>query len=230
MSKVVDPNNFFWTDYVQATERIQASVILYDDIPVYVHLIEPHDDGIPRATISNCGEEKPTQVRKQLNSPKFKRFRELPKLGWMNLENRKNTGAVYVQRLNTNTRSHGLSNANTSVSVFNFGKAKDDIGLKFGILNFNHVTPDRGFVNCHKNEYPSLESILKNIRDGSSIAYSRDFAIMRDHNGIKWLYRRCDRVGIFTSDDTLCLFNKTSYLREEIMEDKAFTLRYIREF
>ena len=62
------------------------------------------------------------------------------------------------------------------------------------------------------------------------MAYGLHYAVIRDVDGIRWLYRDMDRVGLFFGADSLLLLSSKSFLREEIMADSAFTIGNIREF
>ena len=66
----------FWADVEQAQERLVNSLVLYDDQPAYViEVTGGFGDGIPRANLYLGTSREAT--RKRLDSPKFKRFREL---------------------------------------------------------------------------------------------------------------------------------------------------------
>lgn len=221
--------DYFWTSREQAAERLIESVVLYDDEPVYIRDIEAHEDGIPRGYLQICAEgAKSNPTRKMLNSPKFKRFRELPNLGWMNSAGNKEVGAIFLSRRAAVTRTHGLCQGN--VACASFVNNGDNLIIIEGAYNFRTFMFDKGFVDAHHNRFPSLDGILTNIKENTSIAYSRRFCVSRDATGIRWLHRNTDRVGIFTGVDTLNLLSKFAFLREEIMEDPAFTLNTIREF
>lgn len=221
---------YFWTDSQQAGERLHQTVILYDGQPHYVERIDSEhdfDDRIPRANLRPCDPTSPKTSRKQLNSPKFGRFRTMPNLGWMN-STQSGVGAVYLERRNLRATKHGLCTNN--VTVHNFRFRDDWCGCETGAYNFSGFMFDKGFVDAHNGVFPSLERTLQNIRESTVIAYSRQFAVARCELGIRWLFRGTDKVGIFTGTDTLNLLAKFSFLREEIMADPAFTLNTIREF
>jgi hypothetical protein len=224
--------DYFWTDFAQATERLNHSVVLYDNEPVYVReLIGPDefDDGIPRAVVINCATPREPAQRKMLNSPHFRRFRELPKLGWMNTT-KSSIGSVFLARRVATTRVHGLTNGNVTMSKF-LGTPDGSFTIQNGReFAFTDTVLDKAFAEMHHGRYPTLAGILANIREGTAIAYGRKFCVVRDQIGIRWLYRDTDRVGIFTGADTLNIISKFAYLREEIMADEAFTLNTIREF
>jgi hypothetical protein len=224
-------SEYFWTDMGQADERLRNTVILYDNSPVLVEAIlsgDNYDDKIHRISIRDCSNRNSGTSRKTMNSPKFKKFRELPKLGWMNSDTFE-LGAMFISRNTARTRLHGLSDTNTRLANIRYN-TQDGFPVFCYDYRFMNFIYDSGFVNAHKGIYPSLDKILANIKECSSIAYNRNYCVIRDGTGIRWLYRGLDRVGMFTGADTLCILKKFSYLREEIMEDKSFTLNTIREF
>lgn len=216
---------YFWTDLQQATERLLDTVVLYDNDPVLVRNLEPADDGDIRCYISMCGTKGSENVRKKLSSPKFHRFRELPNLGWVNRRDRPGQ-AVFLSRRVVATRQHGLSNNNVlCYSLNNSGGV-----FTAGNISFYNVYTDAGFVESHKGDFPSLRTILDKIQPNTIMAYGLHYAVIRDADGIRWLYRDMDRVGLFFGADSLLLLASKSFLREEIMADRAFTIGNIREF
>ncbi len=215
---------YFWTDLEQAQQRLTNSVVLYDGQPVLIAQVEEGDDGIPRGQLYTLPDLK-TTVRKKLNSPKFKRFRELPPLGWINHHGRGQ--AVYAARRAVNGRVHGVSAGNTLISIVN--QAAIHPVLQAGAMSFNTLIGDKGFVDGHNNDFPNLKEILGRIKPSTAVAFARTFCVIADMDGVRWLYRGPDRVGIFAEPDVLSLPRKFSYLREEIMAEKLFILNSIRE-
>jgi len=226
--------DMFWTDVGQARERIAYSVVNYDGIPVYIDAV--FDEGETasnkaQASIRNCDKERQTKVV-DLDDPKFKKYRDLPVLGWMNAY-RDGGKAVLVARRPVRARQHGLSRANTYV----FGFAPREGGNRdffsslqpFGDGSFDTYMYDNGFKEMNSGLYPSLVSILTAIEEKSAIAFSSHFCVMCDDVDIRWLLRGKERVGIFGGDNTLLLLKKFAYLREEIMDEPRFTIDQIRE-
>lgn len=213
----------FWTDVQQAQERLVATVILYDGSPYFVVSAENGADGKPRLYLMECGNET-NLTRKVMDSPKFKRFRELPQIGWMNYD--KGTSAHFFERGARRSRQHGLSDSNIS----HWGLTHGTITNLTSRRDLSEVMHDKGFIHMVKDEYPTLTSILAKIVDNTAIAYSRRYCVYRDVDGVRWLYRNTDRIGLFTGANTLNLLSKHSFYREEIMADEKFTLDKIQEF
>lgn len=217
----------FWTDSRQAQERIAATYVLYDGKPFYVRDVAneaDYDDRVARVYGNHPGKERKWIP---MNDEKFNKFRLLPLLGWINSTFGDHPHAVYLSRTAKRTRLHGLSNNNTTAYKFRRGslEASQDIGS-------TQYMADKSYLLAHDMEkgYPSLEEILLNVRENSAIAYSPTFCVYRCGDGVRWLYRKKSRIGMFVGADTLSLFPKLGYYREEIMEDEKFTLNTIREF
>jgi len=174
--------DIFWTDSAQARERLADTVVLYDNLPVYVNDIENgenFDDGVPRANINFCGGKEVKHQRKRLDSPKFNKFRSLPALGWVNTTK---YGAVFLYRRATRSRLHGLNSSNVAGSFF-YGMGEYQIGLFDRAWEYLHNT--EAFVKSCADEYPSFAEILLNIQENSALAFSRKFAVYRDTLGLR---------------------------------------------
>lgn len=220
-------SDYFWSDIEQAQQRLAGSVVLYDDKPVYIDRVERHDDGHPRGLLRFI--DGPEEfVRKKLNSPHFGRFREMPRLGWFNpASGTVKGGALFMARRATAGQKHGLVSNNITVKNFGYNEV---CRLQTGNYSFSSVIFNKGWVNAHNNEFPALDAILQQIAENSAIAFSRKFCVVRDSDGLRWLYHNDTRVGVFTGADTLSIISRYNYLREEIMAEKSFTLNTIREF
>ena len=221
--------DYFWTDLDQAQQRLQHSIVLYDGQPVYIDRVEAHEDGVPRGLIREIGDDGATS-RKKLNSPKFNRFRSMPNLGWVNpAAGVSRYGALYLTRRAVTTRTHGLSVNNVLVENPRFDET-GYVGMQGGNYSFANLMFNKGFLDSHNNSFPSLESILQQIQNKSAIAFSRKLCVIRDGDGLRWLFHNKTRIGVFTGVDALSLISRYNYLREEIMAEPLFTLNTIREF
>lgn len=229
---MVEPKqgDMFWTDITQAQERVQGTWVMYDGEPVFISRIY-EEDGIIKCMIHPPG-EKESGTQKRMDSPKFRRFRELPELGWMNSELKGGIPIpILISRVVVTTRTHGLNANNIQIGQLYFGNGNE---LPPNITNtamysIGHLQKDTGFASMQAGKYPSLMAVLEKIQPGTSLAYSLHYCISKDLLGIRWLYRDAVRVGLFSNNDTLNLLPKHSYLRDEIMADPKFTLNNIRE-
>lgn len=218
--------DIFWTDIEQARVRLLGTIVLYKDLPVYVQDIT-RGQGLanprtPRILISDV-EDTTKMVRKRLDSPHFNKFRSLPSLGWIN---RRQGQAVFVERLPARIQQHGISQQNTRVHHFNGDLALLDSGRP----DISQTFFNKYFKMSHQGLFPSLESILNNIQEGNAIAFNRDCCVTRDELGMRWLYHKTRKVGMFPGADTVVLANKFSYLRDTLQDDPTFTIGTIAEF
>lgn len=226
--------DIFWTDHRQAQERLNESVVMYDGKPAYIQRVyapgDYEEDEHVRAKVIFSGEGKTEGKRKRLDSPKWNRFRELPKLGFMYYSAGNKT--LFLERITTRSRTHGLSSNNTRISTFHtIPLTGSEYGISpSGDLRFSRVVLDKGFLASSQNEFPSLNNVLLNVAENSALPYSRHFAVFRDSIGLRWLYRKTERIGFFSGADTLNLLKKTSFYKEEIMNDPLFTLNQIKEY
>jgi hypothetical protein len=213
----------FWADTEQAQERLTNSFVLYDDTPAYViEVTGGFGDGIPRASLYLGSSREAT--RKRLDSPKFGKFRNLPKLGFMN--NPEKGRAYLIRRIAARTRTHGLSDNNIRVTTFH----PQSNSFDRPDTRFSTLARGENFLALHKGVYPNLSQILTVLANGSSMAFARKYLVARDTDGLRWLYRETDKIGLFTGADTLNLFTRFSFCREELMEEPTFDINTIQEF
>jgi len=219
---------YFWTDVDQAQARLLGTLILYDGLPYWVREIrDGYSDGIPRAVLASPLEG--STIRRRLDSPKFERFRRLPPLGFVNCVQNNTLKAVFLRRRARNHQRHGLTSEVVRVYTPPFGSDGSD-RPSTGFLRFDNVTSSEGYMDACKGEFPTLEEILQRGTPNSCLAYSPKYAVYRDPEGLRWLFRETEKVGLFTGTDTLNLFPTTKFWREEIMEDPLFTCNFIQEF
>ena len=210
----------FWTDVLQASERLLETVVLYDDTPCLVEGVSLEEDGGVRLNVCLINEGM-TKTRKKTNSPLFHNFRKLPKTGWMNYADEGNL-AVFHERVTKSTRRHGLCNENTH--VFTPGGEGD---LKKSGTPFIDLAFDSGYRDMQRGAFPTLTTSLQNIQNKHAIAVSRKFCVYRSGTGFRGLYRNKDKIGLFTGINSLLLSPETSHYREEILDDSVFPTGFI---
>lgn len=219
--------DIFWTDSEQARERLAGTVVMYDNLPVYVYDIENgdnFDDGVPRANIQFCASKEEKRQRKRLDSPKFNKFRSLPELGWVNSTK---YGAILLARKAARTRLHGLCQTNVKGMFFYNAPEYQIIPYERA---WEYLYNTQSFVDMCSNVYPALADVLLNVQENSALGFSSKFAVYRDTLGLRWLYRETERIGIFTNSNSLNLLEKFKFYREEIMAEPKFTLDNIQEY
>lgn len=217
--------DIFWEDAAQAGERLPGCYILHGDEPVLVAEVRPPTRGsadtIPKVIVRDKEDNSKTLL---LNDPLFHRFRNLPPIGWVNLEHYKS--GVFLTRRPIRARQHGLNSSNVTVEMIRKGETE----VKKSDIRYDTVARDAGYVQACKGDYPGMDEVLLHIREDTCIAVSPLYAIHRDGGGLRWLYRNIERVGLFPETNSLLLMGKNVYLREELMEDSRITLTDIKEF
>jgi hypothetical protein len=220
---------YFWTDIEQATRKLVGCVLMYEDDPVYIERVNlPASVGGPPIAVVKFCNKPSTNVTLPLDDPKFHKFRKMPSLGWCNPSPKLGFGygAIHLERITRNMQPHGLRAENVAAVSFN---PDMDAPLP-SPYTFDALFFDKGFVDSTKMKFPTLQGILENIKIKSALAYSPKYAVYRDSMGLRWLYRRTEKIGLFTGTDTLNLFTAFAFYREELMEDPFFTLNTIQEF
>lgn len=205
----------FWTDAAQATERLVGTFVLLGDEPVYVESIRTNNSAVVRRYNQDNTLEVP------LDDKRFHRFRKLPKVGWFNSERR--AEALFFDRRPVRSRLHGLGRHN--VTVLRVGAE-----LQQADASYDREALDPGYHAANKDDYPSLEQVVTNLQERSTMALSPMYAVRRDDLGLRWLFRAKDKVGIFPDANTLLLVGKYNYLREELTESPIITTAKIQEF
>lgn len=212
----------FWTDAVQAQERLASTVVLYGQYPFYVTGVQPMGADVI-AVGTKYTEDGGKNANIKLSDPEFHRFRKLPPLGWSNSVANK-TG-VYFERFPVRSRMHGLSHHNVRARL---------VATNGDIYNsderYGQLATDPGYIETCLGKLPELREVTQVIRPGTSIAISSKYAVFRDITGLRWLYRETEKIGMFVGADTLMLLENKSYLREELQTDPVITTSNIREF
>lgn len=214
-----NPN--FWTDYIQASERIANTVVLYDKDPFYV--TQCYQDASPMAAGTLYTDKGASSAHFKLSDPKFHRFRKLPATGWVNSYNYKR--AFNVDRVPVRTRQHGFSDQNVTLATI-----YDNSRVQNGDERMLRFCSDKGYIEACHGVYPSLRDILENIRQESSLAFSSKYAVYRDDKGIRWLFRGVNKIGLFFGADTLMLLSDSTCYKEELQSDPLVSISNIREF
>lgn len=211
----------FWTDPVQAQERLLHSYILHNTDPIYVDRIGSTAEG--DITVEGIKYPDRSRVQIPMADPGFNKFRKLPPVGWVNAKTSRS--AFYLSRRPRRIRQHGLNSDN--VSCQHVGKGNH---LSTGRIDYENLVADEGYILACKEDFPTLEDVLTHIKEESALAISPRYCVYRDDNGVRWLYRESDKVGLFSGVETLQLLTKFSYLREEITDAKELTIQTIQEF
>jgi len=210
-----EKNKFFWTDEVQAQERLNNTFIKHNDDVVFVSHIENEKIFYINYVDDTIGND-------TLDSVSWKRFRVLPPIGWLNIDRQKDVhrgvkkyvGGVYLNRRAVRSRSHGLND--TNIQIFSF--QPDEKGL---VNDKSFILKDVYKCGFYKDpeQYPSFTEAFRHLRNGFCVALSPKFALIKDSDGLTWLYRKRLKVALIPNVATLFLLASCKYYREDILEN-----------
>jgi len=172
-----------------ARQQLQGTVVMFDEAPVWINEIFQADNGLAVNLSILPRIHDPIIV--SLTDHRLDARNLGSRLGYVNM----NTEAVYLSRIPSRQTKQGLARTNVFVAVADSG---GDRGPRPYRLNFDRVMNTPGFVDAMANAYPDLDR-CKELFDGnpdiSSLAISKDFAVVREELGYYILLYRNDRVG-----------------------------------
>ncbi len=218
----------FWTDAVQASERLTGSIVNFDGHPTLIDRIESRKSGPAALSRKLGGAEDPEYI--SLDNEKWNNFRDLPKLGWFNyLGGSGKIHPFYVERRAVHTRIHGITSNNTRV----FSCKAEGVTANSRDYNVVDLFRNTGYLETCKSdeEFPKVSEILMALDpEPSAVAFAPKFCVVVTDEGMKWLYRKTKRIGFFTGTDSLNLFPKMGYYKEELQRCPTFDIQNVREF
>jgi hypothetical protein len=217
----------FWTDENQARERLSGTVVNYNGHPTYIdHVALSKDQGVV-AVAERLGKGVNEVI--PLDNEKWNNFRDLPKLGWFNYVGYDKTiNPVFSERRAVNSRSHGLTTNNTR-----FFRTSGNGLERDRHNNLKDYFGNQGYLETANSDeaFPKLSEALMSLGDEpSGVAFSRKFCVVVTEEGMKWLLRKNKRIGFFTGTDSLNLFPKLGFYREELVAVPTFDINNIKEF
>lgn len=222
----------FYENMEEMVHRLLNTVVKYADDFFSVHSIENNEDGIFRLVLdplNGVRGEKTKMIKKMANSPHFNRFRPFP-LGMANCQGK----AFYLYRRPLRSRLQGLSdNALLETCV-------EKIEATFTGLEVQQARATRlgrertvqwcseSMEDCFKGNYPTFEECIDAFKDtsvlNSSVAFHREFAIVKGFCGIIYLANKSGIVGFYREEDnTLHLNPKLFFLKESLEDLRLFT-------
>jgi hypothetical protein len=200
--------------------RLRNTVVLYKGEPVLITDVargEGKDDifrvlfnPLPNAGVDPFGRkvaDPGAAERKYISS---KHFDIAPfRMGYVNTPK---TGAFFCSRVPNRVQKQGLCGENFV--------AKYDTG---GIVHFNTFLACKSVVDMVHNRYPSLDEAVKELAKCPSVAFHREFAVMKDEviPDLVYLYHKGQKVGMYSKgENKVCLGNKFNCLKESLEELK----------
>lgn len=211
----------FWTDDVQANERLIESYIMKQNEIVRVTAVAGGEIAYRNMATGRDG-------RLPMRDTAWNKFRSLPPLGWINVtldKPKKMVFAVYLRRNSVRCRTHGLSNTNTT--AYDFKSGGDGVLVKSRIVAVQHVF-EKGSYN-EDNPFVNFEEAYALLGKGDSVALSSKFALYKDTRGIVTLYRKRKAIGFVPDNNTLLLFADSRFYREDVQDNKKILPVTIKE-
>lgn len=215
----------FWTNVQQAQERLSRSWVCYEGKPIYISSVEP--DGNTMVTKHPLGDRRLSPLA--LDDKGWQNFRVLPPLGWHNTikktrvfdqegETIEFSGPMFIYRAAARTRTHGLSpGTNTWAKSFS-----DDMTslVSFADRNVHLAFSDTSFD--FPDKYPHFQDVWDVLPEKTACALSEKFCVMRDTDGLMWLFRKENKCALVPNRSSIFLLHKFFYFREELEECKDF--------
>lgn len=137
--------------------------------------------------------------RKQMNSPKFRKYRPYP-LGFVNYEG----NAVFAERTPTRRSEQGM----TSHSIVPYNV---EMQLDMRMKNSHVVIPLQceQLSACIRGVYPDIQDCIEGMNNPAfgnpAVAFDRNFAVVRGPIGMLFLAYKTDVVGVLPNHDTSLL-------------------------
>lgn len=239
----------FYENVKEANLRLQYTIVMYDNEPYYVLCItDGKPDDIFRVYLEPIGKEKGSVsnwdstcphsyppipdkykamddwmeknpdsgvIRKTMNSPHFNRFRPF-RLGMCNY----NGNATYLERQPQRHTQQGLTQqmiCQSSVSLVGSKALRSPVDMH---------RPE--FRECLLGQYPSIEECILGLSDtdvmNDSVAFHRDFALIRGPVETLFLVYKSDVIGILPKRDTseVCISAIFSFTKEVVFDLDIF--------
>lgn len=154
-------------------------------------------------------------LRKNMNSPKFNKFRPFP-LGMIN----ERGVANFLQRQPQRTRESGLSRN----SILQTNISLDGTGYEGPRQSAIETEEMR---DCILGIYPSYAECITQLKKPDvgnfSVAFNRNFAIIRGPLNLFFLNYKADTIGLIRNDDQLLLGKEYKHFREVVEELGTFS-------
>lgn len=213
----------------QARQRLEQTIVLYDGRGHYLHNVGS-EEGVQKAYVGELPWDFTKAKQKfkgiPLDDPAFNKFQPF-ELGFVNLfdsdsgiTNDFNTLFVFRRPIRSGARQ-GLSrdavDGKYLQGSFRAGSRLEGLDL------FNQLAPCKSFADMLAGIYPSFTEVLDNLIPQSSIAFARNYALLTDKDGLVWVYRQLERIGLVNNKSKeFFLFSAKKFLREEIQESGLF--------
>jgi hypothetical protein len=237
----------FYENLDEAQRRLRGTVVMYDGIPCFVWAITAHNsDGIFRVYMQEIGKDlkfrfdtgnyspqsadlgraldkhmlaSPEEgiLRKQMNSPKFNKFRPFP-LGMATVQ-----GCVYYfERAPARKIEQGLIRQMVMSTKLRIGDMMSDR------MSSAWDVRSKFFRDCVLADHPSFGECLTALTGSeftnTAAPFHRDFALVKGLVGTLFLAYKSDIVGVLPMNDSAVvrLSQDNFHLREVVEELNVF--------
>jgi hypothetical protein len=201
-----------YENVADAQMRLQGTVVLYENHPVFIREVAAVGQGDPKEDIFRVYIQQLPLDRQRDAERKFissKKFDMAPfPMGFLNYQG----NVYYASRVPRRQQRQGLSEGTFSCNP---------TGVSLPPLPFGTATGLPEFVDMVEGRYPSFNDAVRQIEHGEAggVAFSRSFAIVADSEmpDLAYLYFKKDRVG-FLMEERLKLSKQGKCLSEQLRE------------
>lgn len=193
------PDNIFRIYLVGLNSQEDYPNLQWPDIETYVYQQQA------ASAVVNIGDfldkwmvKNPTfpMIRKMINSPLFRKFRPFP-LGMCNY----GKFAFYLERQPLRKSEQGL--ISSAIDETPLGFDISPVKMPRGAINVN--LKSKAFQACVVGEHPTPQAVLDVILDpqfeNRSVAFHRNFALVRGPIGMTFLAYKADLIGLLPNND-----------------------------
>lgn len=192
----------FWHDLHQAHQRLNSSVVLYDKKPVRFAAIEGRE---VRVKDLRTG----LHFNVSLEDEKFNNFRDLPKLGFVNVPR----NLFWLTRVPARSATHGHTRNNIQVYSLDQGQ------MYRSEASFEHIITAFGkyYADSVTGIFPTWQEAFRHVQTTQPIAIHHEFALVRGNDGTVQFWKNKRHVGS-VRENGIYLGPSAVYLREELQQ------------
>lgn len=218
----------------QARQRLENTIVVHNGQGYYVASVASsggNQVGHLAALPCNYGpsrSKQPTTEVFRLDDPLFNRFRPF-ELGFANifdsvLEDNTHTMFFHRRPMRSGARQGLSRDAIDGCYLLNGNLKLGGGSARMEGLDFTaHIMPSQGFANMIRGVYPTFQECVEGLIEDSSLAFDRNYAVHKDYDGLVWVYRQFEKVGLVNpTSREFFLFSRKKFLREEIQESGKF--------
>ena len=197
-----------YTTREEARNRLGGTIVAYDGSPLKVLDVGGRDGaGVTLTCLEWPFDGNTAPVTRPVNDPLFNGFRT-PSIGFANYFERGNAHTLWCHRTPARRMQQGLINGNFNAV---------SLGVRALKVPLDQIASSEAFREMLANEYPTFETALATLVPDSSIAVSREFALLMSPEGYVTIYHRRDPLGLVMGG-IIFLREDRQYAREMLVE------------